>query len=93
MSQRTTLNISITPQLRELVAAKVTSGRYQSASEVVREALRLLTEHDARQRDGLAELHKQIRRGLLQARRGDLHDGEPFFASLEGRVRSTRKKA
>jgi antitoxin ParD1/3/4 len=39
---RTTLNVSLTPELDRFVAEKVASGRYQSASEVVRAALRLL---------------------------------------------------
>ena len=37
-----TLNINLTPQLEKLVRQKVESGRYNSASEVVREALRLM---------------------------------------------------
>ncbi len=40
------MNVSLTPELEEFVAGKVESGRYTSASEVVREALRLLEEHD-----------------------------------------------
>jgi antitoxin ParD1/3/4 len=36
------MNVSLTPELEEFVSAKVGSGRYNSASEVVREALRLL---------------------------------------------------
>ena len=40
------MNVSLTPKLEEFVAAKVSSGLYNSASEVVREALRLLEEHD-----------------------------------------------
>jgi antitoxin ParD1/3/4 len=40
------MNVSLTPELDRFVAGKVDSGRYNSASEVVREALRLLEEHD-----------------------------------------------
>ena len=36
------MNVNLTPQLEELVRAKVASGMYSSASEVVREALRLM---------------------------------------------------
>ena len=42
MALRTTLNVSLTPELARLVADRVASGRYGSASEVVRAALRLL---------------------------------------------------
>ncbi|MBZ0159057.1 MAG: type II toxin-antitoxin system ParD family antitoxin, partial [bacterium] len=42
------MNISLTPQLEKLVKNKVESGLYGSASEVIREALRLLEERDRR---------------------------------------------
>ncbi len=41
------MNVSLTPELEKFVSAKVESGRYNSASEVVREALRRLEEHDS----------------------------------------------
>ena len=41
----TTMNISVTPELDRFVQEQVAGGLYQSASEVVREALRLLVEH------------------------------------------------
>ncbi len=37
-----TLNVNLTPELEALVRDKVASGRYSSASEVVRDALRLM---------------------------------------------------
>ncbi len=52
------MNVSLTPELEELVNEKVRGGLYQTASEVVREALRLLKQRDdevrrADQRAGL----------------------------------------
>jgi antitoxin ParD1/3/4 len=48
MATRKTMNVSLTPELERSVAERVASGRYRSASEVVRAALRLL-EKDERQ--------------------------------------------
>ena len=52
------MNVSLTPELEQLVNEKVRTGLYQTASEVVREALRLLKQRDdevrrADQRAGL----------------------------------------
>ncbi len=62
MTSRTTKNVSLTPELERFVAGRVASGRYRSASEVVRAALRLLEKeereeihHDARRRIGAVE--------------------------------------
>jgi antitoxin ParD1/3/4 len=48
-TQRTTLNVSLTPELERFIAARVASGRYQTASEVVRAALRLLEQSELRE--------------------------------------------
>ncbi|MXQ12405.1 type II toxin-antitoxin system ParD family antitoxin [Microvirga makkahensis] len=40
------MNVSITPELEQFVAAQVATGQYQSASEVVRAALRLLVREE-----------------------------------------------
>jgi antitoxin ParD1/3/4 len=48
MAIRKTRNVSLTPELEALVDSKVASGRYRSASEVVRAALRLLEERERR---------------------------------------------
>ena len=52
------MNVSLTPELEKFVSAKVESGRYNSASEVVREALRLLEEHDSARAAQLAEFNQ-----------------------------------
>ena len=58
------MNISLTPQLETLVKNKVESGHYGSASEVMREALRLLAERDMRQSVRIEELRAEIKKGL-----------------------------
>lgn len=59
-----TMNINLTPQLEQLVREKVSSGRYTSASEVVREALRLMEETDQMRAMKLDQLRRDIREGL-----------------------------
>ena len=54
------MNVSLTPQLDKFVADKVESGRYTSASEVVREALRLLEERDQARNAELAAFDREL---------------------------------
>lgn len=58
------LNINLTPQLEELVRQKLLSGRYNSASEVVREALRLMEAQDELRALKLEQLRRDIRQGF-----------------------------
>jgi len=58
------MNINLTPQLEELVRRKVDSGLYNSASEVVREALRLMEEQDRLRAAKLGQLRQDVRSGL-----------------------------
>ena len=58
------MNVNLTPHLEELVKQKVQSGLYTSASEVVREALRLMDEKDQLRQATLDELRKDIHEGM-----------------------------
>jgi antitoxin ParD1/3/4 len=64
------MNISLTRELRALVEERVRSGRYQSASEVVREALRLLQDVEEVRDLRLKSLRKAIAAGLSDLDRG-----------------------
>jgi antitoxin ParD1/3/4 len=64
------MNISLTPELEQLVVDKVKSGMYQTSSEVIREGLRLLKERDER----LESLRRDIRVGLEAVDRGEFTD-------------------
>lgn len=58
------MNINLSPQLEALVRQKVASGLYTSASEVVREALRLMDEQDRLRAVKLEQLRQDIQDGL-----------------------------
>jgi antitoxin ParD1/3/4 len=64
------MNISLTPELEQLVNDKVKSGMYQTASEVIREGLRLLKERDQR----LESLRRDVRAGFEAIERGEYTD-------------------
>ena len=57
------MNVSLTPKLEDFVKAKVKTGDYNNASEVIREAVRLLQDRDADRKIELAALRRSIREG------------------------------
>ncbi len=84
------MNVSLTPQLEKLVNQRVSSGLYNSASEVIREALRLLEERDRVREIKLAALRKEIEDGI--------NSGESTPLDMEdiiwrGRARLAKRKA
>jgi antitoxin ParD1/3/4 len=77
------MNVSLTPQLEKLVREKVESGRYNNASEVVREGLRLIEQRDQR----LERLRAEMQRGIDQIARGEsVVVNDEFFDSIEREV-------
>jgi antitoxin ParD1/3/4 len=58
------MNVSLTPELEKWVQSKVESGMYTSASEVIREGLRLLKDQDALKAIRLTELRREIQLGI-----------------------------
>jgi antitoxin ParD1/3/4 len=85
------MNVSLSNEMKSWIHQKVASGLYQSANEVVREALRLLVEREQLQQLRAAELRREIAIGL-----SELEDGRsrPFDNSVvldikkKGRTRS-----
>jgi antitoxin ParD1/3/4 len=65
-TSQTSLNVSLTPELEQMIQKKVRSGMYQTASEVVRESLRLLKGRDEMQQQRMAELRADIAVGLRE---------------------------
>ena len=81
------MNVSLTPELERLVADKVDGGRYASASEVVREALRLLEERDALRQAKIEALKAKVAIGLA-----DLDAGRVVHTTAEDTIRRAKEK-
>lgn len=85
------MNVSLTPQLDKFVAAKVASGRYTSASEVVREALRLLEEQDRLRSEQVAAFNKEVGARLASLDRGEYVEPEIVRKRIQQKSRERRK--
>lgn len=82
MVKTASLNVALTPDLDAFVRERVASGRFETAGEVVREALRVLEVREHEREAVLAELRHEIAVGLDQAKAGEFRDGEAVFESL-----------
>jgi antitoxin ParD1/3/4 len=92
MPTRTTMNVSLTPELEKFVESRVATGRYQTASEVVREGLRLLEEQERRREANFRALKEKLQRSAAQAERGELIPGEEVFGEIRRRGNQRRKE-
>lgn len=82
------MNVSLTAELEKLVHNKVETGRYTSASEVIREALRLMEERDQMQELHKDEIRKKIAAGMISLRAGKGMDGEAVFDRIDAELTS-----
>ncbi|HVS10080.1 MAG TPA: type II toxin-antitoxin system ParD family antitoxin [Planctomycetota bacterium] len=90
------MNVSLTSEQEQYIAEKVASGRYRSAAEVVREALRLFMEREDEERRRAETWREEVRRkideGFEEALRGELLDGEEVFERLRKQIEAQAKK-
>lgn len=84
------MNVSLTPQLESYVKQKVAAGMYNSVSEVMREALRLLEERDALKDIKLAALRRDLQDGIDELDRGE---GTPLdMDEIKAKARSIKER-
>jgi antitoxin ParD1/3/4 len=79
---RTSLNVSLTPELDEFVQKRVATGRYQTASEVIREGLRLLEQQEREREMSLLALKAKLKRGSDQADEGKFVDPDETLKKI-----------
>lgn len=85
------MNVSLTTELEEFVSRKVESGRYTSASEVIREALRLLEEHEISRTERLQRFNAELERRLAELDRGEHITEDELRGRIAAKARRLRK--
>jgi len=80
------LNVSLTPHLEAFISQNVDSGRFQSASELVRTALRLLEQHEQERQATLSWLRGEIQKGIESG------PAAPFAADYWTRLRNSLRE-
>jgi antitoxin ParD1/3/4 len=83
------MNVSLTPELERFVKEQVDAGRYQTASEVVRDGLRILFERQ----QAIESLNRKIERGLADVAAGRTHSPEEARAILRARRKARAPSA
>ena len=86
------MDIFLTPDMEQFVRDEVAAGRYNSTSEVVADALRLLFEHERTRATQIAEFNEELGRRIAAADAGELVDPEVVRARLARRSAERRKK-
>jgi len=87
MAVRTSLNVSLTPELDRFVQTRVATGRYQTASEVVREGLRLLENQERDREAAFSALKTKLARASAQADRGEFVEPDTVLKKIASRKR------
>ena len=90
------MNVSLGNTWEEFVEEKVRSGDFQTASEVLREGLRLLEEKDFLKRvsvSSLAELKLKLEEGIASLNSGKGIDAKDAFSTLRNRIKGRKARA
>jgi antitoxin ParD1/3/4 len=86
------MEIFLTPELEDFIHNEVTSGRFNSAGEVVAEALRLLDERDRGRVAQIAEFNRELERRLASLDAGQSVDPAAALARIQRTSAERRKK-
>ena len=88
-----TKNISLTPELDQFIDSRVESGLYESASEVVREGLRMLRHREELQQKQVERVRARIEKGWQESERGEVVSDVEVREHFERRSAQRRKRA
>jgi antitoxin ParD1/3/4 len=96
MARTSTLNVSLTPMLEGFVRSKVKSGAYESASEVIRESLRVFAAVERHEQSFWSDVRARVAIARRQVAAGRIVDGETamdeILAELDDEPAPKRRK-
>ncbi len=75
--------IQLTPEIEDLIAQQIKTGKYQDDLAVIQEGLRLLAERDRIYLGRFEQLKQEVMIGVQELRRGESFDGREFINRLK----------
>jgi len=85
------MSITLKPEQEQFIQKKVTSGKYQSADEVISEALRLLEERDRDYEQWVESTREKVSLGIEELDSGLGLEGETVISQLQARLQNARE--
>ena len=83
------MNISLQPEKEQFIEAKLKTGQYENAEQIIVEAFKLLEQRDKLYDNWLQEMRKKLKVGIEKPERGEGIDGETVIEKLRGKFRNT----
>ncbi len=85
------MNINLKPEQEQFIQAKLETGKYATAYEVIVEALHLLEKRDKHYEKWVEETRKKVAVGIAQLDRGEGIDGKIAITRLREKLRQARE--
>ena len=86
------MNIQIKPELEEIIAAQIATGRYTNPEDVISKALKLLLEWDKGYQNWVEETREKVDIAIEQLDRGEGIDGDVVISQLRDKLRQARER-
>jgi antitoxin ParD1/3/4 len=85
------MNIQIKPELEQIIAAQIATGRYTNPEDVISKALKLLLEWDKGYQNWVEETREKVDVAIEQLDRGEGIDGDVVISQLRDKLRQARE--
>ncbi|MBD2776021.1 ribbon-helix-helix domain-containing protein [Iningainema tapete] len=85
------MSITLKPEQENFIQAKLQTGKYQTADEVILEAFQLLEERDRQYEQWVQETRIKVEEAIAASDRGERLNGEEVISQILERFRQARE--